>query len=64
MRQKKIKILKEYRKILIEIKIAQINKLLDEEVERKIPTYSSSNQKSLVFLPSPYFGSYIMSLDP
>ena len=48
MKNRKIILLKKYRNILLEIKRIQIIQILNDEVERKLPTYKESNQKVLV----------------
>ena len=45
---KKIQLLRYYKSVLLELKRTQIIQMMDYEVERKIPTYGSNNQKVLV----------------
>lgn len=45
MRNKRIKLLKEYRKLLIEYKKAQISNMLSNEVENKFPSIGKPKQK-------------------
>lgn len=47
MRKRRIEILKEYKKILLDYKKMQISNKLSEEVENKFPSNNMSKQKVL-----------------